>query len=445
MPLRHSNRSMIGKMSILFAVVIVLACDGDNPTDSVDPLDVRVFPSHVFAGGEVFLAGDWYRDSTRTFVLAADTFALTVRRVDDSTIAATLPSSENGSLQLNERIAGADVDRGLLEVHGFERTATIQIPIEAEFTPSRNPGVPFVVTGDSAGVSVINLQNDLATRYPGIGRLRYEGSGCHRIAGPTYLDGVFLVWDTLETWPPTKVTRWQLIPDTLRHGPIPPWQGSCGVAEISPMVYVHTGSEGVGAFVSVDSIDTAGNSTHFYDDILIGNKGFYWSPTGNRLVLGGLSHSGTGVIDLETRGLAYRVPSVNSVFSAAFSVDGQTILICGETSQGLDVLVSVNAATGDSLQGMSIACRSLAIDPHLGVLYAVVAEANPVVSVLVLEPNTLTLVGKIDLPATTCFYCMDGSVLFVDRASLDLILLSIDQPGGVRLNHLSLPPQAISH
>ena len=209
------------------------------------------------------------------------------------------------------------------------------------------------------------------------------------------------------------------------------------------MVYVHTGSEGVGAFVSVDSIDNAGNATHFYDDVLIGNKGFFWSPTGNRLVLKGLSHSGTGVIDLETRGLAYRVTSISDIFSAVFSVDGQSIVLCGERSNGDDRIIVVNSATGDSLQGMPLSCPSLATDPALGLIYAVVTNTYPLVSVLVLEPTTLTQVGKIDLPTSTCFYWMESSVAFVDRATAELIVLSY-APGGVSLIHLSLPPASIS-
>ena len=434
MTLRRPNWPLVGTAIVL--AVVSFACNGDNPADPVDPLDVRVFPSHVFAGGEVFLAGDWYRDSTRTFVLSADTFTLAVRRVDDSTIAATLPSSENGAIQLEERIAGADIDRGTLQVHGLVRSAGIQMPIEAEFTPSRNPALPYVITGDSAGVSVIDLRADQATRYPGIGRLRYEGSGCHRIAGPRYQDGSFFIWDTGAFPSNQQATRWQLIPDTVRQGPIPPWQGSCGVAEISPMVYVHTGSEGGGAFVSVDSIDNAGNATHFYDDILIGNKGFFWS--GNRMVLKGLNHLGVGVIELQSRTLAYRVTAVNDVYSAAFSLDGQVIFLCG---QGSSRLISVAAATGDSLESSTLACWSLATDPASGLLYATVNE-NSSAFVVVLDPVTLAQIGKIALPSTTCIGFLFESVLFADRTTSELILITRDciPPDGVQLVHLSLPP-----
>ena len=422
-------------------LALVMACSGDNPADPADPLDVRVFPDHVFAGGDVFLAGDWYQEIDPLPIITLGTFTLSVRRVDDSTIAATLPTTENGALQLKERIDGEDVDRGSLQIHGFKRVAAIQMPIEAEFTLARNPALPYAITGDSAGVSVIDLRADQATRYPGIGRLRYEGSGCHRIAGPRYQDGSFFIWDSGAFPFNQQATQWQLIPDTLRQGPIPPWQGSCGVAEISPMVYVHTGSEGGGAFVSVDSIDSAGNSTHFYDDILIGNKGFFWS--GNRLVLRGLNHSGTGVIDLETRGLAYRVTSINDISSAVFSVDGQSIVLCGERSNGEDRIIAVNAATGDSLEGMPLSCPALATDPVLGLIYAVVTNSYPFVSILVLEPTTLTQIGRIDLPASTCFYCMESSVAFVDRATSELIVLSY-AGGGVSLIHVSLPPATTS-
>ena len=437
-----SYRSILTPEAVAVLAVVALACNGDHPADPVDPLDVRVFPSHVFAGGEVFLAGDWYRDSTRSFVLTADTFALAVRRVDDSTIAATVPSTENGLLGLREQIAGTDVDRGSLRVHGFIRSATITMPVEIGFTPSRNPDFPYVITGDSSGVSVIDLRSDIVTRYPGVGRLRYEGSNCRKVVGPTYQDGAFLIWDSAQAYP-RFATRWQLIPDTLRQETVFPL-GACTMAEVSPHVFVRTGSQGAGAFVSLDSIDDTGSLTPFYyDDTLIGNWGFYWSSGGDRLVLGATEHAGVGVIDLLNRGLAYRVPSLNTVFSAAFSTDGQSIVICGERSNGDDRIIAVNSANGDSLQSLPLSCQSVATDPVLGLVYAVVNNSYPFVSVLVLDPATLTQVGKIDLPASTCFYCVERSVALVDRVTSELIVVS-NAPGGVSLRHVSLPPASIA-
>ena len=420
-------------------LALVLACSGDDPTDPADPLDVRVFPSHVFAGGDVFLAGDWYQEIDQLPIITLDTFTLSVRRVDDSTIAATLPTTENGALQLKERIDGEDVDRAMLQVYGFKRAAVIPMPIEAEFTASSNPDLPYVITGDSAGVSVIDLRNDLVTYYPGIGRLRNEGSGCWRFAGPTYQDGNFLIWDST-----FQVTRWQLVPDTVRQGSVASVAPACAVAEVSHQVYVRTGSEGANAFVSIDSIDTAGNNTPFYDDIAIGNKGFFWAPGRNRLVLRAYEPAGAGVLDLQSRGLAYRVPSVRDVASAAFSMDGESILLCGQGQQGEEVLVRVDAASGDSLAGLSLRCQSIVTDPELGLIYGVVADDSPLqVDVAVLDPSTLIQVGRIELP-NPCFSCMFGSILVVDRANLELIVLwsnvLITGPGGVSLAHVSLPP-----
>jgi hypothetical protein len=145
------------------------------------------------------------------------------------------------------------------------------------------------------------------------------------------------------------------------------------------------------------------------------------------------------VIDLVNRDLAYRVSAVTDVRSAVFSVDGQSILLCGNGGSQ-QVLISVDAASGDSLQGIALACQSLAVDPQLGLLYAVVQGANPSVFVAVLDPTTLTLVGKMDLPITTCIWCTFGSVLFVDRANSELILLFADGTDEVNLAHLRLPP-----
>ena len=344
-------------------------------------------------------------------------------------------------MQLKESIDGREVERGSLEVHGFARAATIQIPVEVPFTLSRNPALPYAITGDSIGVSVIDLRSDLAIRYPGLGRLRYEGSGCTRIAGPTYLDGTFLIWDTATGFPSQKATRWQLFPDTVRKAALPPVVGVCGMAEVSPQVFVRTGSEGVGAFVFIDSVDAGGNSTYFYSDTAITNDGFYWDPAGNQMVLGAFNPHGAGVIDLANRDLAYRVSAVTDVRSAAFSLDGQSILLCGYGGpQNQELVLSIDAAGGDSLQAIALACKSLAIDPQLGLLYAVVHSTNSSVFVAVLDATTLSQVGKMDLPITTCIYCTFGSVLFVDRANSELILLYANGTDEVELAHLSLPP-----
>ncbi len=435
MPRPRSRRTLTSKTTVFFAAV-VLACSGDDPTEPVDPLDVRVSPSHVFAGGEVFLVGDWYRASGKAYSLSLDTVSLAVRRVNDSTVGITVPPGKNGVATLVERIGGTDIQRASLEVYGLARIATIPMPVQAQFTPSQNPAVPYAVTGDSGGVSVISLRTDLVKRYPGIGRLGYELGSCHRIAGPSYADGAFLIWDSTP-YPSMKATRWQLIPDTLRGQALFPPGATCGMAEVSPQVFMHTGSQGGAAFVSLDSIDDAGNRTNFYSDVVISNKGFFWS--GSRMVLRGTNNEGVSVIDLQARARAFVVPWMRTVHSAAFSIDGTAIYLCGYGPLP-SLLISVSAATGDSLAAKPGSCLALAIDPQLGVLYTL-AGGTDGTSVLVLNPVTLGEVGRINLTSMECVNC-EESVISVDRANGELVVLHyLLSQSGIGLAHVRIPPE----
>ncbi len=114
------------RFALLSVPLVVLACSSDPTNPTVNPADVRVFPSHVFAGGEVFLSGDWYRTTDSLPQITAGASFLAVRRVDDTTVAVTLPSTANGVVRLGELSPRALYDRGPVMVHGLKRRADVR-------------------------------------------------------------------------------------------------------------------------------------------------------------------------------------------------------------------------------------------------------------------------------------------------------------------------------
>ena len=442
MPLPRSRWTPIGKTTVILAA-IVLACNGDNSTDPPDPLDVRVFPAEVFAGGEVFLAGEWYRENSPLPQFTLDTFTLSVRRVDDSTVAVTVPSTLNGPGELFEEVASAPLSRGTVTIHGISASASIPLPVQTIITRSWWQGFPYVATGDSAGVSIINFRTNTATRYEGIGTFGTGRSSCPRAVGPTYLTDMFLLWTPGGIL--QGMDRWSLVPDTVHQGHVNLL--GCSVAELSPGVFVF----GDQMRVFLDSIDVNGNYTPFYMDTVVQADRFYPSPIRNRLAMNGFDQTGIPVLDLVTRSLAYKVPSVPHVTDAAFSSEGSRLYLSGQSHDAhANVIVRLDATTGDSLAARAFDQVSvIATDPRsflpVPLLYVSIAERDPLTDelvpfILVLDQITLQTIGRIQLPSNTCNRCEETVLVVDDDISTPNLVLVYPDLSGVGVIHLSLLP-----
>ena len=421
-----------------FAIVLLLGCndEGPDPDPGPSPLDVRISQTDVFAGDEVFLRGDWYRETSHTFVFSLDGAPVVPRRVNDSTVGISIPSTALGGLSLQETVNGSDLDRGTVTAYGYVRQTSIPGSFWGLFTPSYGVVEPYVVSGDSAGVSVIYPSTDMVITYAGVGFADVQsrvGDGMgitpepHRFLVPQF-GGPYV--------------SWVLSPDTSR-GPSAVYTGRF-VSEISPGMIVISGSNTL-------QIYDNGTSTHF--EYWLNTFRHVLSPAGNRFTLTGsedaLDSFGAPVFDAQAGTPAFRVTSMPTVNDAAFSADGATLYLFGSGR-----LMAVDAATGDSLAtltlgGVGVTVRALAVDPAAPVLYLLATETvsgpqDTKVVIRVLDAATLAVRSTIESPSNAqCGYCALGanSLLQVNRVSSEATAFLGFRDHAVVL-HFSLPPAA---
>lgn len=425
------------RLPLLTVLLVILACSSDPTNPPVNPADVRVSPSHVFAGGEVFLSGDWYRTTDSLPGITAGASFLAVRRVNDTTVAATLPSTANGIVKLGELSPGALYDRGSVTVHGFKRHASVPVPNHFELTTSWDPNSPFIAIDTDSGLSVLDPRVDTVTSYLGIGSLGTGHAGCPFSAGPSYRPNVFVLADSGF---PGRHDFWSILPDTAWLGPAP--IGGCMVAEIAPGLYAHDGQ----TFVNVYQLDSAGQAVSGFQQGMAMNHRFIKSPAGDRLAIAAYSPAGATVVNLASMTSAFTAPAMETVYDAAFNADGSRLYLTGGAFYG--EVLGLNATTGDSLASAFFGSDqpfAITHDPLRGVIYVAVAERDSLVgarlSIHVLDEVTLVQLGRLQLPdAAGCGFCFIGSrgVLWIDQPGSELMLVM--SFGGVEIYHFSLPP-----
>ena len=417
------------------ALLFLLGCDedGPNPDPGPSPLDVRISGTEVFQGDEVFLRGDWYRETTRTYVFTLGGAPITPSRVNDSTVAVRVPSTAIGGLSLQETVDGSDIDRGTVMAYGYVRQATISGSFWGLFTPSYGAAEPYVVSGDSTGVSVISPSTDNVITYAGVGFADLQS---------TVGDGIGVTPDPHRFLVPQfggPYMSWVLSPDTSR-GPSAAYTGRF-VSEISPGMIVISGSNTLQVYDN-------GTSAHF--EYWLNTFRHVLSPAGNRFTLTGsedaIDSFGAPVFDAQAGTPAFRVTSMPTVSDAAFAADGAVLYLVGSGR-----LMAVNAETGDSLAALTlgggVTVRAVAVDPAAPVVYLLGTETvsgpqDTKVVIRVLDATTLAVRSTIESPTNAqCGYCALGfnSLLQVNRVTSEATAFLGFRDHAVVL-HFSLPP-----
>ena len=433
------------RFALLTVLLVVLACSSDPTNPPADPADVRVYPSHVFAGGEVFLSGDWYRSTDSLPQITAGASLLSVRRVNDTTVAATLPSTANGIVKLGELSPRALYDRGSVIVYGFHRHASVPVPNHFELTASWEPSSPYIAIDTDSGLSVLDPRVDTAARYLGIGSLGSSGrASCPRAAGPTYRPNAFVLSDTALF---AGYDVWSVLPDTAKLDHL--LVSGCMVAEIAPLLYAIDRQTSVNVY----QLDSAGQVVAGFQQGMATHHRFTKSPAGDRLAIAAFHIDGAVIVNLQTLTTAYTAPAMELVSDAAFNTDGSRLYLSGGAASGAQSgeVLALNAATGDSLAAAlfpSAGAFPIAVthDPLRGVIYVALPERDTVVgarmSIHVLDEETLVPWGKLQVPdAAGCGFCFLGSkgVVRIDQAGSELMLV-VSLGVGVEIYHFRLPP-----
>ena len=412
--------------TVVIALLTFVPACGAEELAGPSPADARLVSSEAFAGSDVLAQGDWYRDPDRIFHFRADTFPLATRRVDDSTLALTLPSAANGSLLVTETIGGTPVERGRVEVYGYARTGTVNVPITSYLVPAGLPGFPLVIGGDSGGVSFISPATDAVTRFAGIAVLdqfRFQGL---RGAGISYDPSRILLSST-----DSVVERWFYLPlpqtiDTARQ------TRARLIAEIGPGKFL------VGVTHEVQLYGYGSATFHIVEDA----TRTYLSPSGDRATVRG-SAPNLPVFDTQTGGIAFTIDGLFIMRDAAFTADG-ILYVTGWTLSETQ-LRAYSATDGDSLGLVTTPDEAVSVtaDPVRPLVYLASFSTDATVTIRVYRRADLSLAGTMTVKvtdvcrfATVCY----GDVAMVETGDSSELVLLLNKGATTDLLHFRLPP-----
>jgi hypothetical protein len=365
--------------AILPIAVTLLACGGGTEPGP-DP-SFTLLPTEQWSGGVVTVRSGFFGSTLP--VVRAGTEVLTVARIDDTTIAVTLPVGPSGALALSYGGAG----RPLGTVQRFGVRSTRLVPGALGFEPLVPEGVsPLVFVAEVLGggsLAVLDPATHQVTTHTGVGPVQ-SGFGVL----PSYQPNRFVLRDSTGA-----LGVWQLFPAPAFIAPsLVQAMAVRHVSQLRDTLWLTTRGNGY-------TITTPGGSAEspltISDPLRI-----VFSPSGDRVAMT-MASAPTGqapVLEGSTGDTAFAASLLN-VQGAAFTGNDRLFLAeRGASSAEPDSLVSLVASNGQRLAAVSLPAGydgwALVADPQADRLYQV-ADSGGVAAVLVYDPATLQLIGKL--------------------------------------------------
>lgn len=372
----------------LFTCLALLAC---GEASAPKAFGVRLVDAAAWSGGDVALVSTAFIGALPRVRLGADT--ITVRRVDDSTVAASVPSDFAGATTLSVVLGVDSLPLGDVAIYGF--TGIADGPSLSGFVLPI-PGAPapqFYANGATGLVRGDARFSTVTTFFPD----SVQGPNCQIGPGPSF-DPSHVVGT-----PPNGIgcgqpIVWQVTPNLLPLDTIPGIPGQTRlIAEIAPGKWLKTFITYAAAIESTDTVPI------FRYYVGVGMSEIHQiriSPRGDRAAAVAIDKDiwVFGVTPFDT---VFTVAATYRGSGAAFSASGDTLFVIGLDNLGAALLVAVNATTGAELARLRLATApyALALDPVRPWIY--VAEMQTCCTVLleVVDLRTLGRVGLLAPPA----------------------------------------------
>ena len=401
----------------LSLVAPLLACEQPN----VPParFDFAITPARQWSGGTITVRSTYFRGrgSLPLVVAGADTTSL--HRIDDSTVAFTLPIGPSGA-----------VDLALANGHGTDELGVVDRVGRAgrsDLTPAPQVGLVATVQGGNpvflgahsgqTGYDVVEVDPVTATSRLHAG-LRTPG-GYYGV-GITYRPDRFLLRDSTDT---LKV--WQLWP-TPQPITVPPLFRTGHLrlgAQMTDSTWLFNQSHWTNTSgpVSLTFLPTEDAWNLFV------------SPRGDRVAMAlvATTLAGAPIFDTRSGDTAFTAAGIKAVQWAEFSGDGGTLYLLGAAHYQTplaDSIYILDATTGQRLGASdlpdSLTALTLARDPGRDLLFVQgYRSCGP--RVLVYQASTLTLLGEMagGGTITSCNNYTWSGVMAVDRVRQKLYLL----------------------
>lgn len=382
------HASWVKPLVALGALALGIGCEGSpSSPEDVDPDLISPVPSSQWAGGTVEATHASFAVELPVVVAGAETLAVAL--VADSTVRVTLPAHTSGALVLAFHRGPLPVGQGTVEVHGLVRARLINGTLGYEpLVPESLRPVRFVAEGAaSSSLTVLDPSTEQVSTVSGIGPVQV-GFGIL----PSYQANRFVVRDSTGA-----LGAWTLWPAPALQGSSPlPRTFPRHVTQLADTIWFTTYSN----FVTVTtSAGTILSGTFVSDPLRLVR-----SPAGDRfaLVMRDAVGGRVPVFAAATGDTAYTLPLAH-VDGAAFSTTGDRMYLSARPTLfgGLDSVHSYQPGTGQRLASAPLLAgyhgSALEMDPAGTALYEV-ADSSGTAALLVFDPVTLALIGRLTAP-----------------------------------------------
>lgn len=408
----------VTRAGIALAAIGAVACDG---TVAPETFPVRVAVTAAWAGAEVPIVSQGFRATWLLPSVWLDDVALAVRRVDDTTVAATLPVA-SGPHALSVRGVYTEPTTVPVTVYGYAGADDSYPDIIADVLVWPRTGHASVLGVSQLGLTLIDLDTKAVTVFDSI----FDPARCWDVLrgpGVTYRDSVFLVLPV-----GGGIESWRLGPTPVPLASHPGINVTRQVMQLGPDTWL------LGHHHFVEVVSRADSASPYQSQVVFQaeeTEGVHLSPRKDRATIQiDRAWGGIPVFDVPSGAIAYRVASQEVAAGVDFSADGELLAIVGGTTwfeSPTGRVLLVRAADGTVLQDTILDRQvfAVAIDPVRPWLYVGATEpdssAAPLAGhrpiVVVLDRTTFAVIATLRVApdAPTCDTgCYKGVIALSD-------------------------------
>jgi hypothetical protein len=408
-------RLAVARAGLVLAAASAVACDG---TIAPETFPVRVTVTEAWSGAEVPIVS---RGFGATWLLPSvwlDDVALAVRRLDDTTVAATLPVA-SGSHTLTVRSLYTEPTTAPITVYGYAGADAAYPDIIADVLVWPRTGHASVLGVSQLGLTLIDLDAKTVTVFDSI----FDPARCWDVLrgpGVTLHDSVFVVLPVgggASLWHlgAEASSARRLDFDVFRQ-----------VMQLGPDTWLRSGHHSIAVISRADSSSPYQSPVTFSAEE---TEGVHLSPRKDRATIQiDKAWGGVPVFDVPSGAVAYRITTQEVAAGIDFSTDGELLAVVGGTTwfeSPTGRVLLLRASDGEILQDTTLDLQvfTVAIDPVRPWIYVGAAEpdgsllggAHPVV--LVLDRRTFAVIATLHVPpdAPTCDTgCYKGVIALSD-------------------------------
>ncbi len=438
----------ISKVWFTLAIGLVAGCGSDGPSQPPFDQPVTVSASDVWAGGTVQLQSDDFSAGGDDLTVTIGGVVAAATRVDDNTFRVAIPGDLSGLRSLVVTWRGVERTLAPLTLYGFDvfSLATVFLPQDQLVIPGAQP---LVIGGDlNDDLVFINLVTGAEQIFPGM-----QTTGAMHGPGITYDPDVFILAPGSGSGLPE---RWRLFPTLQRIDSLPSPGLSWQIAQISANVLFRGGNSTQSIYTRADA-----SAPFMWDRSESGSEaeGVFLSPRGDRaaIVMDFAGNPPIPVLDAATGATAWRATGFAGLLGAAFSADGERLVLVGpDSAHGGGSLGSAaqgsRIAVHDATSGALIAARTIdlhllgtLLDPSADLLYVVandIRSTGVFPQVLVLRASTLDLVAAMRVPGNAPA-CANGCYKAVAAVSAEpalYVVAGTETPLRAVRYRFTLPP-----